>query len=118
MDISKAFDCMPHGLLLVKLHSYDVSSKACLFSSNCLRNRVQRVKVIDTCSDWTIVNGGVPLGLVLGPLLFNILLNDLFFSPLNSHLVNYADDNHICIENENLDGLRKQLQDDSNIAVR
>ena len=54
----------------------------------------------------------------LGPLLFNIFLNDLFFLPLNSHLVNYADDNHICLENDNLDVLQKQLQDDSNIAVR
>ena len=65
MDLSKAFDCMPHGLLLAKLHSYGVSSKACLLLSNYLKNRMQRVKVMDTCSDWTIVNRGVPQGSVL-----------------------------------------------------
>ena len=118
MDLSKAFDSMPHGLLLAKLHSYGVSSNACLLLSNYLKNRMQRVKVMDICSDWTIVNREVPQGSVLGPLLFNIFLNDLFFLPLNSHLVNYADDNHICLENGNLEVLRKQLQDDWNIAVR
>ena len=47
-----------------------------------------------------------------------IFLNDLFFLPLNSQLVNYADDNHICHENENLEMLQKHLQDDSNKAVK
>ena len=50
--------------------------------------------------------------------LFNIFLNDLFLLQLNSYLVNYADDNHICFENENLLVLQKHLQDNSNIAVK
>ena len=88
MDLSKAFDCMPHGLLLAKLHSCGLSSKACIFISNYLKNRLQRVKVMGAVSDWTETNRGVPQGSVLGPPLSNIFVNDLFFLPLDAFVVN------------------------------
>ena len=78
MDLSRAFDCMPHGLLVAKLHACGVSPKACIFISVYLKDRMQRVKLINTHGNWTKINRGVPQGSVLGPLLFNICLNDLF----------------------------------------
>ena len=118
MDFFKAFDCMPHGLMLAKLLAYGVAPNACLFISTYLKNRMQRVKIMGTSSDWATINRGIPQGSVLGPLLFSIFLNDLFYLPLNSALVNYADDNHLCNSNKNLDVLQKELESDCARAVQ
>ena len=87
MDLSKAFNCMPHDLFVAKLHSYGVSPKACLSLSDYLRTHMQRVKIMDTCSEWTVINRLIHQRSVLGSLLFNIFLSVLSFLPLNSYLV-------------------------------
>ena len=109
MDLSKAFDCMPHGLLLAKF-SHIVLPQMHVYFSTYLKNRMQMVKIMGTSSDWAKINRGVPKGSVLGPLLFNIFLNDLFYLPLNG--ANYADDNHLCNSYKNLDVLQKVLESD------
>ena len=92
-DLSKAFDCLPHDLLLAKLHAYRLDSKSLKLLSNYLSNRKQRVRIGNVYSSWHDILASVPQGSILGPLLFNIFLSDLFLFLNDVDIANYADDN-------------------------
>ena len=97
MDLSKAFDCLPHRLLLCKLHKYGVSKEACQLLHSYLMRR-QLVKIGCSRSEWVKMNKGVPQGSVLGPLIINIFINDIiFYLHVDCSIFNYADDNTIGI---------------------
>ena len=101
MDLSRAYNYIPHDLLIAKLDTYGLNQKAFRLLFSYLTNRKQRVKINSTYSDWFEILVGVPQGLVLGPLLFNIFINDLFPFIDKGEICNFADDNTLfkCCDN-------------------
>ena len=83
-NLSKAFDCISHNLLIAKLNAYGLSLSALKLGHSCLQNRKQRTKIGSSYSLQEEIVSRVPQGSILGSLLFSIFLCDLFLSIKNN----------------------------------
>ena len=93
-DLSKAFDCIDHNSLIAKLNAYGFEKRSLEFIHYYLTKRKQRTKVDSVFSSWEMLPSGDPRGSILGSLLFNIYICDMFFeTPENIDFAGYADDN-------------------------
>ena len=102
MDLSKAFETLNHNLLLAKLDAYGFSFDGIKFVQSYLSERFQMVNINNNFSEWCKILLGVPQGSILGPLLLNIFINDIFYFIQDTYISNFADDNSLYSIEDNL----------------
>ena len=122
MDLSKAFDCVPHDLLPAKLAAYGFDDNLILYIHSYLLNRKQSVCINYILSEFNKVISGVPqvsiVGPILvGPILFNCFFNDFCYFIKNVNVHNFADDNTLTTFAQNIGNLISILESESKIAI-
>ena len=117
MDLSKAFDSIPHDLLIAKMHAYGFSKNSLVFFYSYLKRRKQNIRINNTHSIFQILLSGVFQGSMLGPILFNLFINDLLLWISNSKLLNFADDNTISAAENTIEELISTLENESQAAI-
>ena len=112
-DLSKAFDCLPHDLFVAKLFAYGSR-----FIYDYLRQHKQRTKIADSYSSWQEILCGVTQGSILGPLLFNADLCDLYITMSQYDIANYADDNTPYVSGRNIEEVVASLEEVSEVIFQ
>ena len=118
MDLSKACDFLPHHPIIAKFEAYGPSKSSLSLLLHYLTPRKQRVKIGSSYSMWNEIKRGVLQGSVLGPLLFNAFINDIFTFIEKTEICNFADDNIIYDCGEDSPNISENLKHDLKILLK
>ena len=113
-DLSKAFDSILHDLLIAKLAAYGFDHQSLRIMESFLSKRQQRTKINNAFSRYSEIIYGVPQGSILGPLLFNVYICDIFFDIIECDIACYADDNTPYNFDFSLDNVISNLEKSTN----
>ena len=116
IDLNKAFDCLPNRPLLAKLSAYGFCNDSCNLLMSYLSERKQRVKIGNSRIFWSEIIKGVPQGSILGPILFNVFIYDIFYAIENVY--NYADDNVLSCWGDSLHEVVASLESSTRTALK
>ena len=109
-DLPKAFDCIPHDVLITKLEVYGVGEKALSYIYSYLTNRNQCVRINDKKGDFQNIISGVSQSSTAAPILFSFSINDLFFFVSSASMYNFNDDNSFFVIANTVADLKTALQ--------
>ena len=105
LDLQKSFNTVDHNILLSKLRAVGADNIVINWFTSYLSERKQFVDINGTCSSSESITCGVPRGSILGPLLFNLYVNDMA-TAVSCHLCLYADDSMLLIAGKMLRKLK------------
>ena len=117
MDLSKAYDYLAHDLIIAKFEAYGCNNISFKLFHSYFSNRKQRVKIGSAINEWIDILAGIPQGSILGPLIFNIFINDLIIFTVKSDIYYFVDDNTLYKSSPSLSAVLNCLEHDITIVL-